>query len=96
VPDSGRRVPDGAGGEAVALSLTANGTLDSAVQFYRQQWLAEGMAADAVQVLRPGDGQALLRTVSPQGGERTVWIVQNGALLDIVLARVRPGPSAPR
>lgn len=96
LPNSGRRVPDGAGGEALALSLASSGTLDAAVQFYRQQLVAEGLPADAVQVLRPGDGQALLRAQSPQGGERTVWIVQNGLALDIVLARVRPGPSAPR
>ena len=96
LPDTGRRVPDGAGGEAVALSLSASGTLDSAVQFYRQQWLADGLPADAVQVLRPGDGQVLLRAPSPQGGEHTVWIVQNGPALDIVLARVRPGPAAQR
>lgn len=96
LPNSGRRVPDGAGGEALALSLASNGTLDAAVQYYRQQLLADGLPADAVQVLRPGDGQALLRAQSPQGGERTVWIVQNGQALDIVLARVKPGPSAPR
>ena len=96
LPDSGRRVPDGAGGEALALSLAGSGTLDAAVQFYRQQLVADGLPADAVQVLRPGDGQALLRAQSPQGGEQTVWIVQNGPALDIVLARVRPGPSAPR
>lgn len=96
LPDSGRRVPDGAGGEALALSLAGSGTLDAAVQFYRQQLVAEGLPADAVQVLRPGDGQALLRAQSPQGGEQTVWIVQNGPALDIVLARVRPGPAALR
>jgi hypothetical protein len=96
LPNSGRRVPDGAGGEALALSLASSGSLDAAVQFYRQQLVSEGLPADAVQVLRPGDGQALLRAQTPQGGERTVWIVQNGPALDIVLARVRPGPSAQR
>lgn len=96
VPDSGRRVPDGAGGEAVALSLAGTGSLDAAVQFYRQQLVADGLPADAVQVLRPGNGQALLRAPSPQGGEQTVWIVENGQALDIVLARVRPGPTAQR
>lgn len=96
VPDSGRRVPDGAGGEAVALSLAGSGSLDAAVQFYRQQLVADGLPADAVQVLRPGSGQALLRAPSPRGGEHTVWIVENGAALDIVLARVRPGPTPQR
>jgi hypothetical protein len=96
LPETGRRVPDGAGGEAVALSLAGTGSLDAAVQFYRQQLVADGLPADAVQVLRPGNGQALLRAPSPQGGEHTVWIVENGSALDIVLARVRPGPTAQR
>lgn len=95
VADSGRRVPDGAGGESLSLALTATGTLESATQFYRRQWQADGVPAGAVQLLQPTEGQVLLRAPSPHGGERSVWILQNGDALEVVLARVRPGPGTP-
>lgn len=92
VSGSGRRVPDGAGGEAVSVQLMGSGTLETATQFYQAQLASPGVSPASVQVQQPAPGQVLLHARDPRSGvERTVWIVRNGDQLGIVLARARQG-----